>query len=407
MRKGYKQTNIGVIPESWGVKALGEIGDPTIGLTYKPENVREFGLLVLRASNIDSNGRLQYNDNVYVDIEVQRNLYTRPGDILVCVRNGSRPLIGKSALIDESSADHTFGAFMSVYRTADFDYVFHLFNSDILRSQIQHNLGATINQITNRDLRSFVIPFPPAKGERIAIATALSDADALIESLEKLIAKKRAIKQGAMQQLLTGKRRLPGFSGEWKEKRLCDLADVDPDQLGSDTRPNYEFKYISLEDVDRGSLRGYSEQVFSSAPSRARRKLRSGDILFSTVRPNLKSHFWFQELSPDWICSTGFAVLRCRERLSKPGYIFAHLFADSITKQVEALLTGSNYPAINGNDVRQLMVPVPAVEEQAAIAQVLSDMDAEIESLEEKLAKCRMVKQGMMQELLTGRKRLI
>jgi type I restriction enzyme S subunit len=210
-----------------------------------------------------------------------------------------------------------------------------------------------------------------------------------------------------MQELLTGKRRLPGFSGGWEVKCLNELAEIDPEQLSSNTQPDYEFKYISLEDVDFGALRGHSLQVFDSAPSRARRRLRIDDLLVSTVRPNLKSHLWFRDRSANWVCSTGFSVVRCFESLSHPGYVFAHLFAEGVSKQIDALLTGSNYPAINSRDVRQLQIPVPKLEEQAAIATVLSDMDTELTALESRLAKARQIKQGMMQALLTGRIRLL
>ena len=256
-------------------------------------------------------------------------------------------------------------------------------------------------------LRKVIIPFPPTKAEQEAIAEALSDADALIESLEQLIAKKRQIKQGAMQELLTGKKRLPGFSGEWEVKRLGDVVDADPDNLGNDTRPNFSFNYIALEDVDVGTLRSYSEQVFQNAPSRARRKLRKHDVLVSTVRPNLMSHLLFLEDSDNWVCSTGFCVIRSRSGVSHPGYIFCHIFSGSVSRQIEALLTGSNYPAINSADVRALKIPFPDFKEQTAIAAILSDMTDEISALEEKLVKARQVKQGMMQELLTGRIRLV
>jgi type I restriction enzyme S subunit len=247
----------------------------------------------------------------------------------------------------------------------------------------------------------------PGLEEQRAIASALSDVDALISSLDKLIAKKRDIKQAAMQQLLTGRRRLPGFSGRWEERRLEDVAALDSENLGGDTPRDYEFNYVSLEDVNRGILRGYANQLFSSAPSRARRVIRSGDVLVSTVRPNLGSHLLFKSSSPDWICSTGFSVVRCVEDAACPGYVFYHLFGDYVTRQIDAQLTGSSYPAISSKDVGNLRMPFPSIDEQRAIASVLSDMDAEIEALERRRDKTWLLKQGMMQELLTGRVRLV
>ena len=229
----------------------------------------------------------------------------------------------------------------------------------------------------------------------------------MIEALEQLLAKKRNIKQGTTQALLTGKKRLSGFSGDWGLKRLGDIVQIDPDSLGSDTRPTFIFNYIALEDVDCGVLKGCSEQVFQTAPSRARRKLCKGDVLVSTVRPNLKSHLLLSVDSGDWVCSTGFCVLRCREGITSPRWIFFHLFSDGVSRQIEALLTGSSYPAINSGDVRSLQVPMPSYEEQTAIAAIVSDMDAEIAALEAELAKMRDLKQGMMQELLTGKIRLV
>lgn len=194
---------------------------------------------------------------------------------------------------------------------------------------------------------------------------------------------------------------------DWDLKRMEEVVDVDADNLSAETPVYYSFNYISLEDVDEGVLRNYSSQTFGSAPSRARRRLRYGDVLISTVRPNLKSHLLFRQHQGEWICSTGFSVVRCKNMSAVPSYIFTHLFATTITKQIESLLTGSNYPAINGKDVKSLLIPFPpTIAEQKAIAEALSDTDAFIESLEQLIEKKRQIKQGAMQELLTGKRRL-
>ena len=261
--------------------------------------------------------------------------------------------------------------------------------------------------VNRNDLHVETVTLPTNLSEQRAIAAALSDADALIESLEQLLAKKRDLKQAAMQQLLTGQTRLPGFHGEWQMKRLGDAVDTDPENLGPDTRDDFAFKYIALEDVERGILRSHSEQVFAHAPSRARRKLRPSDILVSTVRPNLQSHLLFRGYDGDWVCSTGFCVVRCREATAHPPFVFSQMFTDGVTRQIDALLTGSNYPAINRGDVRSLTIPFPNLDEQTAIADVLSDMDAELAALEARRDKTRDLKQAMMQELLTGKTRLV
>jgi type I restriction enzyme S subunit len=203
------QTRLPGFTGKWVDTTLGEIGQCIIGLTYKPENVVEHGLLVLRSSNVQ-NGRLAYNDNVHVNLKVADHLYTRLGDILICVRNGSRALIGKCAVIDDAALGVTFGAFMSVYRTKHWRFIIHAFQSGDIQRQIRDNIGATINQITNKDMKAFRLKLPP-EDEQTAIATVLSDMDLELAALEQRRDKTRALKQGMMQELLTGRTRLrPG-----------------------------------------------------------------------------------------------------------------------------------------------------------------------------------------------------
>lgn len=191
----------------WEVKSLGEIGESLIGLTYKPSDVRADGVLVLRSSNIFE-GVLRFEDNVFVQMDIPERIMVRSGDILICVRNGSRDLIGKCAKIDQSPRGITFGAFMAVFRTPFYDFVYHQFQSEVIKRQINEHLGATINQITNKSLNSFRVPFPPDEAERTALAAILSDMDAEIAALEEKLAKARNLKLGMMQELLTGRIRL-------------------------------------------------------------------------------------------------------------------------------------------------------------------------------------------------------
>ncbi len=206
-KPGYKQTEVGVIPDDWEVRAMASLGEALIGLTYSPADVQDSGTLVLRASNIQ-NGRLAFVDNVFVEMDVPDRAITRENDILICVRNGSRRLIGKCAVIDGQTAGSAFGAFMSVFRSEQNQFVRLQFESQVIQRQINEVLGATINQITSRDLNRFQIPLPPTRAEQKAIAEALIDMDAEIAALETKLAKARQLKQGMMQELLTGRIRL-------------------------------------------------------------------------------------------------------------------------------------------------------------------------------------------------------
>lgn len=191
----------------WESKQLAEIGQVKTGLTYSPQNVSLYGTLVLRSSNIQED-RLVLDDNVFVDVPVSDEATVRNGDLLICVRNGSRQLIGKTAMIDERADGMAFGAFMSAYRSELNDYLVWCFQSAIVQKQVAEHLGATINQITNKTLKSIQVPIPVNANERKAISAVLLDMDAEIQTLETRLEKARAVKEGMMQNLLTGRIRL-------------------------------------------------------------------------------------------------------------------------------------------------------------------------------------------------------
>ncbi len=196
------------------------------------------------------------------------------------------------------------------------------------------------------------------------------------------------------------------FERAWETKRLADVAVVDPESLGSNTPRDFSFRYISLEDVSLGKIHGWTDVRFCEAPSRARRRVRSGDILFGTVRPNLKSHARLPDGFGEAVCSTGFATLRCDPNSAEPGFVFPLFFIKPIERQIEKIISGSNYPAISSSDVKALTASFPSLPEQRAIAAALSDVDGLLQSLDRLIAKKRDVKQGAMQQLLTGTTRL-
>ena len=201
------------------------------------------------------------------------------------------------------------------------------FHSLLLSMKLGDLVSAmALPSLNGRQLGSILLQVPGLPEQR-AIAAALGDVDALLAGLDRLIAKKRDLNQAAMQTLLTGQTRLPGFSGEWEVKRLGDLGDIDADNLSSGTDPTYRLKYISLENIDKGRLLGFADAEFVSAPSRVRRRLQKDDVLILTVRPNLQAHLHFEEQSVDWVCSTGFAVFRSDRAKSNAGYVYQQLLA--------------------------------------------------------------------------------
>ncbi len=415
--EGYKQTEVGVIPEDWDVIQLGNYVDISSGESPSKFSFEMTGIPYFKVDQLN-------NGAVYAEITPYfvKIAKTIAAGSIIFPKRGASILSNKIRVLKHDSYMDTN---LMTLTCAPGLEALYLYNQLTYRGLDSVADTTSIPQINNKHIYPYTIPFP-SKTEQTAIAKALSDVDALISAQEELIAKKQAIKTATMQQLLSGRTRLPQFArhpdgtakgtkpselGEipedWEVACIKEVSFVDPENLGSTTSPDYEFNYISLEQVELGILLNTTRWTFSTAPSRARRVLRQNDVLISTVRPNLMSHYFVQEAAEDLICSTGFSVVRGIQDKLCPVYLYQHMFFSVINNQIDMLITGSNYPAINSTDVKNLQIPLGCMEEQTAIATILSDMDVEIQQLQQRLNKTRQIKQGMMQELLTGRIRLV
>lgn len=382
----FQETDIGLIPSDWDVEELGNIGSAFIGLTYSPRDVQTDGTLVLRSSNVQ-NGRLRFDDNVYVKVDVPDRATVRENDILICVRNGSRDLIGKSAVIDAPSAGMAFGAFMGLYRSEHNGFLAHVFKSEIVMRQIHEHLGATINQITNKSLNGFKTPLPKNPDERKAIAEALSDADTLIESLEHLIAKKRQIKQGAMQELLTCKRRLEGFEAEWRNRYLGDMATMKSGEGITSAKIDNSSSYPCY---GGNGLRGFTTEYNHDG-----RYALVGRVGALCGNVNIVEGRFF--------ASEHAIVVYPRPDVATDYLAYLLQYAN-----LNRLSEASAQPVLTVSKLNKLEFPVPMdKQEQEAIAQFITDLNDNISGLEVQYHKACQIKLGMMQELLTGRIRLV
>ncbi len=288
-------------------------------------------------------------------------------------------------------------------------FIQHWLQSERAQKQISNsvNQGAQPNLFLNH-IERLTSPRPNLL-EQQAIAEALSDADALIESLDQLIAKKRQIKQGAMQELLTGKRRLPGFSGEWEVKRLDELADIRSGGTPSTTQPQFwdggvmwctptditalnGFKYLSntSRTISTEGLKASSAEIIPTHSIVMTSRATIGECAINTVP--MTTNQGFKNFVP--LDSVDAEFLYYLLTTQRAGFI--------------GLCSGSTFLEIGKTQLSGYQVHVPKTKsEQTAIATILSDMDTELAALESRLAKARQIKQGMMQELLTGRIRLL
>lgn len=259
---------------------------------------------------------------------------------------------------------------------------------------IGEKVGSTVGHLNLEMFRKLVIPLPPLPEQR-AIAATLSDVDALIAALDNLIAKQRHLKTATMQQLLTGKKRLPGFSGEWIVQQLGEISEIVMGQSPSSL--NYNLKGEGLPLI-QGNADIVERQTIKRVFTLQITKLgKSGDILM-TVRAPVGQ---ISQAKFDICLGRGVCALRFPNT-------FLYHFLISIESTWAKHSKGSTFDSVNSSDISAIKVNLPSdAQEQRAIATVLSDMDAAISALETRRAKTQAIKQGMMQELLTGKTRLI
>ncbi|MDE0685691.1 MAG: restriction endonuclease subunit S, partial [Candidatus Poribacteria bacterium] len=399
---GYKQTNLGPLPNTWKAVLLGDLFVFKNGLN-KAKGFFGSGTPIVNYMDVFEHPGLRPGDllgRVNLTPEEIRNFKVQKGDVFFTRTSETVEDIGVASVMLYEPHDTVFSGFVLRARPRDGQlddhYKQYCFANRVVRSQIISNATYTTRALTNgRTLSTVWIAVPPIPEQR-AIAEALSDVDGLINALDALIAKKRAIKQATMQQLLTGKTRLPGFSGAWIEKPLVDLALITMGQSPSSLFYNLRGEGLPLiqgnADIEN---RQTIERVWTTQASK---RCDSGDLIL-TVRAPVGA---VAIASKDACIGRGVCSLRPFE---DSDFLFhALVYAEDRWQTLEQ---GSTFTAANSEQVGQFRLRVPAnKDEQQAIASILSDMDAEITALEQRRDKTLAIKQGMMQQLLTGRVRL-
>jgi type I restriction enzyme S subunit len=293
---------------------------------------------------------------------------------------------------------HNTALYVTDFRGNDPLFVYYFLSSiDFTR----HNSGGAQQSLNRNFIYPISVTFPSTEKEQQAIAAALSDADALIESLEQLIAKKRQIKQGAMQELLTGKKRLPGFTAPWGKRAFGEIAQPRMERIDPRRSAPSEF-CLELEHIQQGTgqLLGSSE---TSMAASLKSVFKKDDVLFGKLRAYLRK-YWLA--TRHGVCSTEIWVLAPAVSMVVPQYLYELVTTNDFI-EVASSAYGTHMPRSDWNVVKAYEVSLPRPPEQIAIAAVLSDMDTEIAMLHDELVKAKQIKKGMMQLLLTGRIRLV
>jgi len=395
---GYKQTEIGVIPADWDVKRLGDIVQFNNGKAHERFIDDKGDYIVVNSKFISTAG------------EVFKNSFENlsplsDGDIAMVMSDIPNGKALAKCFFIEKNGKYTLNQRICAFKSNGSDslYLFYKLNRNKYFLDFDSGVGQT--NLKKSEVLDCPVALPADKKEQTSIATALSDADILIKKLEKLIEKKKNIRLGSMQELLTGKRRLAGFSGKWKIKKLGEVANVigggtpttsviyywngdinwfTPTEIGID-----KYVYESRRKITIEGLKNSSAKILDEGTILLTSRAGIGDLAILKVKASTNQGF--QSLVPINDTDSEF------------------LYYLMLTKK-DALLekaSGSTFLEISPNNVRAIELMMPEPTEQIAIATVLSDMDTEIEKLESQLTKYQNIKQGMMQTLLTGKIRLL
>ena len=413
-----RQTEVGAIPEGWIIVNLEEIttkiGD---GIHATPNYSNNGEYYFINGNNIRDGRIIITEETKNVDISEFKRYRKDLGESTVLLSiNGT---IGNLALYrGEPVILGKSVAYLNIRDQIEKTYLHHALQTDLVANQFNDGItGTTINNLGLGTIRNTQIALPPLPEQR-AIATALSDADGLIGALDALIEKKWAIKQAAMQQLLTGKKRLPGFEGEWETKRLGDILTFLPtaNNPRADLTDDGDIQYIHYGDV-HAQTKSILDCNVCALPFIDRRKvgsatyLEDGDLIMVDASEDLEGtgkSVEIQGISGRNVIA-GLHTISCRGNSNQwaKGFKAYLQFTPAFKSALTRIATGISVYAISKKQIAEIELALPSVPEQEAIVSILSDMDAEIAALERRREKAKQIKQGMMQQLLTGRVRLV
>ena len=412
-----KQTEIGLIPDDWVVKRLGDVGEPCMCKRILKEQTSPTGDIPFY--KIGTFGGIP---DAYISRELfehykEQYSYPKKGTLLLSAAG----TIGRVVVFD--GKDSYFQDSNIVWIENDEtqvtnDFLFYCYS----RMQWKTEEGGIVSRLYNANLKSTSFISPKSIEEQQRIAKVLSDVDALISTTEKLLQKKKNIKQGTMQELLTGKKRLPGFAksnntkmtelGEipedWEVNRLGDYVSI---VRGGSPRPIQDYlttnsdgiNWIKIGDVKSEDkyIVTTEEKIISEGKSRSR-EVHKGDFILSNSMSFGRPYI----LQIDGCIHDGWLAIQNYQETFDSDFLYYLLGSDEIYKQYIEMAAGSSVQNLNKQKVRNLIIPILDKEEQNSIAKILSDMDNEIDLLNTKLEKYRNLKTAMMQQLLTGKIRL-
>lgn len=415
LKPGYKQTESGVIPADWKFEPLGKHASfrtgPFGSALHKSDYISD-GVPVVNPMHI-IDGRIVPTADMTITENAARSLAEfRLSEAEIVI--GRRGEMGRCAVVQPHQSGWLCGTGSMIVRPTEFDphFLQRVLSSEaVISAIVNSSVGTTMVNLNQGSLSNLKVQYPPLP-EQSAIATVLGDVDALLAAQDSLIEKKRSIKQGAMQELLTGKRRLPGYGGDWAVIRLGDVAHVKTGPFGSSL---HERDYVSdgtpIITVEHLGERGVEHLNLPMVSGADRTRLCAyslevGDVVFSRVG-SVDRNALIRESEAGWLFSGRLLRVRPNRTFAHPMFLSYQFHSEQFKSTVRNVAVGQTMASLNTKILNDLIVHLPCIEEQTAIAHVLGDMDSDIAMLEAKRENIALLKQGMGQELLTGRIRLL
>ncbi|MFZ1809317.1 MAG: restriction endonuclease subunit S [Cyclobacteriaceae bacterium] len=421
MKKAYKQTEVGIIPSDWEVKSLGEclIGRPKYGIGAASVRYNDTLPTYLRITDISEDGRYLTNDKVSVDHPMANYYYLEDGDI-VFARTGAS--VGKTYHYESKDGKLVFAGFLICVKPdpkiLESNYLKYLVQTKSYWSWVLANsMRSGQPGINSQQLETFNIALPPTKSEQTAIASALSDADALITSLEKLIAKKKSIQIVVMEELVSGKKRLKGYEGKWGQFSIAEISKTFTKQTGFDysayIKPKLVMKdgynvipFIQNKDFNERWINFNTDYYIpENVANQFPKILLDEKCLLISISGSVGKVGIFGNVKKAFL-GGAIAVGKLYDK-TQLDWVMCYLLSNAGQKKLLDNVKSGSHQNLILDDIRKVYVPMPSLQERNAITDLLFDMNDEIAAFEQKLQKSRMIKQGMMQNLLKGKIRLV
>jgi len=419
MNKKQKSPNkkMDPLPDDWRLARLGDSEIAEIRGSKKFPNYENVAFIPMEYIP-DSGTYAKYE--VRPRSKIKSFTYCEKGDLLLAkitpsLENGKQGIVPDN--VPNGFALATTEVFPISCKRMNSLFLFYVLKHSCFRNKIISSMTGTTGRqrATKESVEKLFIPFPPLF-EQVKIAEILSTVDQAIQKIIEAIEKTQRLKKGLMQELLTKgighkefkNTELGKLPKGWDIRQLYEVVYINRESVDpARDFPSIPFIYIDIDSVENetGLIKAPKEILGKNAPLRARRVVHHNDVIISTVRPYLRAFAIIPAKYDKQICSTGFAVLSCKEVLL-PYFLFHVAFSEPFIAQCNRMMVGAQYPALNSSQVSRLKLPLPSIAEQSKIAEILNKIDERFEALRNRKERLEKVKRGLMEDLLTGKKRV-